>query len=102
MISSVTRVFTRYLSALSPALGRRVDGLEGPDAHDAVVGAGQEEDVLLLKAKASRDDDEDEDIDSEEEADEGAKVGGAEGEGAGPEEEARRVDREDLEQLQIK
>ena len=88
--------------ALSPAPGRGVGGLEGPDAHDAVVGAGQEEDVLLLEAKAGSHDDEDDNIDSKEEADEGAEVGGDEGEGAGPEEEARRVDREDLQKLQLR
>ena len=39
--------------------------LEWTDAHDAVVSASQEEDVLLLKAKLERDDDDDGDVDEE-------------------------------------
>ena len=39
--------------------------LERADAHDAVVGASQEEDVLLLKPKLERDDDDDGDVDEE-------------------------------------
>ena len=38
-----------------PALDGGELGLERADAHDAVVGAGQEEDVLLLKPQLGRD-----------------------------------------------
>ena len=55
------------LEEFEPALGGGELCLEWADAHDAAVGAGQEEDVLLLKAKLEGDDDDDGDVDEEDE-----------------------------------
>ena len=49
--------------------------LEWTDAHDAVVGASQEKDVLLFKPKLERDYDDDGDVDEEDDEGEvGAEV----------------------------
>ena len=49
--------------------------LEWTDTHDAVVGACQEEDVLLFKPKLERDYDDDGDVDEEDDEGEvGAEV----------------------------
>ena len=60
----VTFIFGLF-EEFEPALGGRELCLEWADAHDAVVGASQEEDILLLKAKLERDADDDGDVDEE-------------------------------------
>ena len=60
-----------------PALDGGELGLERADAHDAVVGAGQEEDVLLLKPQLGRDGYDNDDVEEEEDQCKRSKIDNA-------------------------
>ena len=83
-----------------PALGGGELCLEWANAHDAVVGAGQEEDVLLLKAKLEGDDNDDGDVDEEDdEGLVGSKVDDAKSQRAGSEDQAGQIGGQNLDRV---
>ena len=95
----VTSIF--HLSEeFEPALGGGELCLEWANAHDAVVGAGQEEDVLLLKAKLEGDDNDDGDVDEEDdEGLVGSKVDDAKCQRAGSEDQAGQIGGQNLDRV---